>query len=97
MRKKIDQAERIAVLRAAIRGEHDAQQALLDYFDDYINAISTVTIYSEGGIATTNRDEDIKIQLQAKLLKSLNSFDLEGILQKLRNERNTQEEFHDRR
>lgn len=97
MRTKIGEDERMAVLRAAMQGERDAQQAILDYFDDYINAISTITIYSEGGSAMTNRDEDIKIQLQSKLLKSLNNFDLDGILKKLRNERNAQEEFLDRR
>ncbi len=71
--------EAIFILRAAIQGDDEAQKSLLNLFDSYINSIATVTIYSEGGVSKTYLDEDIKIQIQAKLLKSLETFDLDGI------------------
>lgn len=91
MRKQIPQADRISILRAAINGDFGAQQILLDYFDGYINTMSTITLYALGGSdggETTYLDEDFKIQIQCKLLKSLGHFDLDGILSKNSKHRN---------
>lgn len=82
MREDIPQAERIPTLRAAITGDYGAQQTLLDCFDSYINTMSIITIYAQGGEARMYLDEDFKIQIQCKLLKSLDHFDLDGILSK---------------
>lgn len=79
---KIEQSKRIAILRAAIRGDSVAQQAILAHFESYINALSTVTLYEEGGRSQTYLDEDIKISLQEKLIRSLEHFDLDGVLEK---------------
>ena len=82
MPKKIERPLRIATLRAAKRGDAAAQQAILDHFDAYISALSTINLDFEEGGTRKLIDEDIKIQIQAKLLASLDSFDLEGIYQK---------------
>lgn len=80
MMKEMDVGKRIAVLRSAIHGETWAQQMILQHFDGYITTLSAIS--RERKDTTINVDEDIKVQLQLKLLQSLDSFDLEGILTK---------------
>lgn len=81
MYKPIPLDERIPTLRAAINGDNLAEQAILDHFEGYVNKLSLVTLYSDSAQSHTYLDEDIRIQLQARILESLKSFDLEGILQ----------------
>ena len=80
MNKSIPPNERISTLHAAMAGDYLAQQAILNHFENYINRLSVVTIYSETGASHTYLDEDIRVQIQAKILESLMTFDLEGIL-----------------
>lgn len=84
MSLKIKREDRIKTLRAAIRNDPVAQQAILDHFADYINAMSAVTLRGENGHSRTFLDEDIRIQIQSALLSAIMRFDLEGILREPR-------------
>lgn len=55
---------------AAVRGEPDAQEHILIYYNDYINMLSTVEKTNEKGESVRYIDEDIKVQIQIKLLEA---------------------------
>lgn len=55
---------------AAMRGETEAQEQILNYYDEYINALATVEKVAETGEKIRYIDEDLKIQLQFKLLEA---------------------------
>ena len=77
-----DPGDRIQILDAAINNEPEAQRVILEYFEAYINTLSTVTFFTNAGHRHTHLDEDIKIQIQAALLRAIRHFELEEILQR---------------
>ncbi|MEA4897863.1 MAG: helix-turn-helix domain-containing protein [Christensenellaceae bacterium] len=82
--RQIEFGDRIKTLRAAIRNNPAAQQAILEHFSDYINTMSAVTLCGEDGRRRTYLDDDIRIQIQSALLSAILRFDLEGILRQPR-------------
>jgi len=81
MNRTTDPGEKIRVLSGAILNQPEAQKTILDYFDGYINTMATVTLSTMTGHHHTHLDEDIKIQIQAALLKAICRFELEEILE----------------
>lgn len=55
---------------AAVNGDSDAQNELLAYYEEYINTLSTVEELMEDGQVRRYIDEDIKAQIQMKLLEA---------------------------
>lgn len=70
--------ECIAILIAAKEGNQAAQQSLLEYFDAYIIKLS---LGPPGRNGVQELNEDIKVQLQLKLIASLKAFDLDGLME----------------
>lgn len=64
------------VIQAATHGESFAQSFILDFYDDYICSIATVMSISDDGLKRFHIvDQDIKIQIQSKLLESIKRFE----------------------
>lgn len=80
MSRIISPERRISVLSAAIHQDPIAQREILEYFDAYINALSTVSIHTPDGQKQTYLDEDIKVQIQETLLEAIRHFELDEIL-----------------
>ena len=96
MHRSIEPDNRIQILSSAIDGEHEAQRAILDFFDSYINALATVTVYYKEGQSRTFLDVDIKIEIQATLLEAVKRFGLDEILNRNRGKKRTKGFDHTR-
>jgi S-methylmethionine-dependent homocysteine/selenocysteine methylase len=59
-----------SLICAAAKGDTKAQEQILNYYDDYINSLATVVIENEYGEKIKFIDEDLKSQLQLKLLEA---------------------------
>ena len=77
--KTRDTQKLISILRAAQDGDVDAQADLLAYFDARINKLCQVFQYTPTGFRYYV-DEDMKAELQIKLIRSLEGFDLDDAL-----------------
>lgn len=58
-------------VRRAIKGNHNAQTKLLNHYDGYINALSTVIEVRSDGTERRYVDEDMKAEIQTKYLEAL--------------------------
>ena len=54
----------------AVKGDPKAQTAILAYYDDYINSLATVEETTEDGTTVSYIDEDIKTEIQMRLLSA---------------------------
>lgn len=59
-----------ALICAAVNGDPAAQNEILAYYEEYINTLSTVEELMEDGQVRRYIDEDIKAQIQMKLLEA---------------------------
>ena len=55
----------------AVKGDHDAQEKLLQYYDAYISALSTVVEICSDGTEHQYVCEDQKAEIQTKYLEAL--------------------------
>lgn len=55
----------------AVKGKQEALDHVLMHYEDYINALATVKYHDESGKEHAYIDEDIKIRIQMKLVKSI--------------------------
>lgn len=55
----------------AVKGDHDAQEKLLQYYDAYIRALSTVVEICSDGTEHQYVCEDQKAEIQTKYLEAL--------------------------
>ena len=53
----------------AVKGEPKAQEFLLNYYDAYINSLVMMVGIADNGEDVYHVDEDIKIQIQHRLLE----------------------------
>lgn len=60
----------LKIICAAVRGELEAQKFILNYYENYINALVTGVQVAEGGGNFYQADEDVKIQIQQHLLEA---------------------------
>jgi len=67
----------INVILAALDGNEDALLAILKYYNRYINSFAYEEYIDELGNARVRLDPDTKQQLQEKLLKALQKFDID--------------------
>lgn len=58
-------------VRRAIKGDRNAQIKLLNHYDSYINALSTVIEVRPDGTERRYVDEDMKAEIQTKYLEAL--------------------------
>ena len=58
-------------VRRAIKGDYNAQTKLLNHYDGYINALSTVIEVRSDGTERRYVDEDMKAEIQTKYLEAL--------------------------
>ena len=61
-------------IELAVRGDVDAINAILHYYERYITALSTRTLYDEGGMPNLCIDEEKKRRLETKLITKILSF-----------------------
>lgn len=54
----------------AAHGDPKAQEQILNYYDEYINSLSTIEEETESGEKIRYVDEDIKAQIQMKLIEA---------------------------
>ena len=59
------------IVKKAIKGEHEAQEYLLNRYDSYINKVSMVTVFDKYGIPYRYVDEDLKAEVQMRYLIEL--------------------------
>lgn len=57
-----------------VNGEKAAQEAILQYYDHYINSLVTIVIEDETGKKRYQLDEDMKVQIQYKYLESIKNW-----------------------
>lgn len=58
-------------VRRAIKGDRNAQAKLLNYYDSYINTLSTVIEVRPDGTEHRYIDEDMKAEIQTQYLEAL--------------------------
>lgn len=58
------------LIRAAVAGEPQAQEDILNYYDEYINSLATVEEEQEDGKKIRYIDEDLKAQIQLGLIEA---------------------------
>ena len=58
-------------VRRAIKGDYNAQTKLLNHYDGYINALSTVIEVRSDGTERRYVDEDMKAEIQTQYLEAL--------------------------
>ncbi len=64
------------IIAAAVRGEPEAMQAVLQHYSGYIAALSMRTSYDDEGNPHTCVDEDLRCRLERKLVITILDFDL---------------------
>lgn len=55
---------------AAVRGEPQAQEEILRYYDEYMNSLAMVEDEAENGEKIRYIDEDVKSDIQIRLLEA---------------------------
>lgn len=55
---------------AAVHGDRQAQEQILNYYEEYINALAAVETETETGDKIQYVDEDIKALIQLRLLEA---------------------------
>jgi hypothetical protein len=55
----------------AVKGDPEALDAILQYYDTYINALVAYESIDENGKIHIALDEDMKARLQSKLIKAI--------------------------
>lgn len=55
----------------AVHGDKDAQLEVLEYYDSYINALSSVEVVTPNGHMRRYVDKDLKAAIQLKYLEAL--------------------------
>ena len=58
-------------VRRAIKGDYNAQTKLLNHYDGYINALSTIIVVKPDGTERRYVDEDMKAEIQTQYLEAL--------------------------
>ena len=61
----------IDLIMKAMQGQPDALEYILKLYDNYINAFCHYVTFAADGIIHTGLDEDMKIQIQNKLLDAI--------------------------
>ena len=56
---------------AAVKGEEEALNQILRYYDDYINTLATVEAEDEYGKPYHYIDDDLKVRIQMKLVQAI--------------------------
>lgn len=64
------------IIAAAVRGEPEAMQAVVQHYSGYIAAMSMRTSYDKDGNPHTRVDEDLRWRLERKLIITILDFDL---------------------
>lgn len=64
------------VIAAAVQGEPEAMQAVVQHYSGYIAALSMRTVYDRDGNPHTGVDEDLRCRLERKLILTILDFDL---------------------
>lgn len=59
------------LIEKAVRGEPNALEKILLHYDAYINALATYEIISADGTIYRHIDEDMKVQVQMKLVDAI--------------------------
>jgi len=59
------------LINRATNGDSQAIQAILQYYDDYIDALSAYEFEDEDGVVHRKIDQDIKAELQCKLIEAV--------------------------
>ena len=63
------------VVLAATHGDMDAIDAVLSYYEGYINSLSTITLYDEYGNPYLCVSEGLRRRLENKLIAAILTFD----------------------
>lgn len=61
----------IDLIMKAMQGQPDALEYILKLYDNYINAFCRYETFDADGIIHTGLDEDMKVQIQNKLLDAI--------------------------
>jgi hypothetical protein len=64
----------VCVIEAAVFGDEDAIEAVLDHFDGYITALATWKMRDEYGNTRRYVNETIRDELRGKLMRSIRKF-----------------------
>lgn len=64
------------VIAAALRGDPEAVNRVLDFYSGYIAALSTRRGYDQNGNPCFAVDEEIRCRIETKLTIAIQSFDL---------------------
>ena len=64
------------VIAAAVRGDPEAVNRVLDHYSGYIAALSTRTSYDPQGCPHSQVDDDLRRRLETKLIIAILDFDL---------------------
>ena len=64
------------IIVAAVRGQPEAMQTVLQHYSNYIAALSMRTSYDDDGNPHTRVDEDLRCRLERKLIITILDFDL---------------------
>ena len=64
------------VIAAAVRGDPEAVNRVLDHYSGYIAALSTRTSYDPQGCPHSQVDDDLRRRLETKLILAILDFDL---------------------
>ncbi len=56
---------------AAVKGEEEALNQILRYYDDYINTLATVEEEDANGKPYRYIDDDLKVRIQMKLVQAI--------------------------
>ena len=64
------------VIAAAVRGDPEAVNRVLDHYSGYIAALSTRTSYDVHGCPYSYVDEELRRRLETKLIIAILDFDL---------------------
>ncbi len=65
-----------SAIQAAVGGDTTAINRMLEYYEGYISKLSTKRYYDQWGNIYECVDEDMRRQLQAKLIMKISSFKL---------------------
>jgi hypothetical protein len=55
----------------AVKGDCEAQEKVLDYYDSYINALATIVEVKDNGNIVRYIDEELKSAIQEEYIKAL--------------------------
>ncbi len=61
----------LSVIHAAQKGDTEAMERVLRFYQGYINKLCTRTLYDANGVANVRVDEYMKHRLEIKLIHSI--------------------------